>query len=173
VGGACTCVPVNGSTLRELAAFVDADLHLPFSVGAETPSLGPVDVPLYLEASTVGAIADWFSLGWVVLDVVLASLPDQSERATIQLWPEHFDAATSVMLPRKESANIGFSPGDGFESDPCVYIGPWSEKRPGDQAFWNAPFGAVRRLSEVRDSPDPAAFCRQFLAEGLERLASS
>jgi hypothetical protein len=159
--------------LRELAAFVDADLDRPFSVGAETPTLGPLEVPLDLEESTVAAIADWFSLGWEVLDDVLASLPDQSERATIQLWPEHFDAATTVTIPGTDSANLGFSPGDGFDSEPYVYIGPQSAKRPGDQAFWNAPFGAMRRRSEVRDSPDPAAFCRQFLSQGLDVLASS
>ena len=173
VGGECRCIPVNGSTLRQLAVFVDADVDQPFSVGAETPTLGAVDVPLDLDAPTVKAIADWFSLGWAVLDEVIASLPDGSEKATIQLWPEHFDAATTVTLPGTESANLGFSPGDGFESEPYLYIGPRSTRRPGDDAFWNAPFGALRRLSEVRDSPDPAAFCRQFLARGLDFLVSS
>lgn len=173
VGGEYTCVPVNGSTLRELAAFVDTDLGQPFSVGAETPTLGPIDAPLGLDASTVDEIADWFSLGWKVLDDVLASLPDQSERTTIQLWPEHFDAATTVTLPRTEPANLGFSPGDEFESEPYVYIGSSGANRPGDKAFWNAPFGAMRRLSQVRDSSDSVAFCRQFLAEGLDFLASS
>ena len=43
-------------------------------------------------------IEDWFGLAWRVLDDVLASLPADTEVTTIQLWPEHFDAATTVTV---------------------------------------------------------------------------
>jgi hypothetical protein len=172
VGSTLTLMPVNGSTLRDLARFVDADLDVPFSAGDDTPPMGPVDVPLDVVSLVAASIEDWFSLAWLVLDDVLASLSPLTAATTIQLWPEHFDAATTVTLAPAQPVNLGFSPGDGFESEPYVYVGPWDPARPGDPRFWNAPFGAVRRRDEVLGAPDPAAFCRQFLTDGL-RLASS
>jgi hypothetical protein len=172
VGADTTSLALNGSTLRLLGNFVDVHLDEPFSVGADTPVLGDLDAPLALEPATVDAIADWFALAWHVLDDVLGSLPDGAGATTIQLWPEHFDAATTVTVPRAEPVNLGFSPGDGFEAEPYVYVGPWSGERPGDPGFWNVPFGAMRGRSAVRASPDPAAFCFRFLTEGL-RLATS
>ena len=172
VGGTSTYVPLQGSTLKELADFVDVDLDEPFSCGAATPPLGPVGEPFEIVSAAATQIADWFALAWLVLDRILVSLPGQSEFATIQLWPEHFDAATTVTLPSAEPVNLGFSPGDSLENEPYVYVGPWSTQRPGDPGFWNVPFGAMRRQSEVRTSPDAVEFCRQFLIEGLH-LATS
>jgi hypothetical protein len=171
VGGLSTRVSINGSTLRDLADFVEADLDAPFSCGADTPALGPVDVPFDLVVATATEISDWFALGWTVLDDVLGTLPPGSEATTIQLWPEHFDAATTVTVPSGQPVNLGFSPGDGFESEPYLYVGPTGAERPGDPTFWNAPFGAVRRRSQTKGSPNTPEFCRQFLRQGLD-LAS-
>jgi hypothetical protein len=173
VGATSTSMPMNGSTLRHRATFVEADLDEPFSCGADTPLLGPVDMPLELAPPAVTEIADWFTLAWRVLDDVVLSLLEQCEVATIQLWPEHFDAATTVKLPRGEPVNLGFSPGDAFESEPYLYVGPWGGERPGDPSFWNAPFGAVLRRSELDDSLDRAEPCHRFLAHGLDLVASS
>jgi hypothetical protein len=76
------------------------------------------------------------------------------------LWPEHFDIGITV-----GEVNYGISPGDSFLGVPYVYVGPW---RPGDVtgAFWNAPFGAARPMSDFTD----AAAVLEFLREG-ERLA--
>lgn len=75
--------------------------------------------------------------------------------ATIQLWPEHFDAATTVTLPSMEPVDLGFSPGDGFESEPYLSVGPWGAARPGDPRFWNVPFGSMRRHSDVNSATHP------------------
>jgi hypothetical protein len=173
LGGSCTRMPVNGSTLRDLAGFVDADVDTPFSVGADTPPLGDVDAPLDLAPEDVRVMADWFALAWRVLDEVVATVPDRSEVATIQLWPEHFDAATTVKVPSAEPVNLGFSPGDKFESEPYLYVGPWGTDRRGPESFWNVPFGAMRRRSEVVDSSDTVDFCRQFLSDGLHLATST
>ncbi|HLN43387.1 MAG TPA: hypothetical protein VK215_13090 [Acidimicrobiales bacterium] len=172
VGGTCTRMPVDGSTLRELAAFTDADLDEPFSCGPDTPPLGPVDVAFRLAKQTAAEIADWFALAWRVLDDVLTSLPGDVEVATIQLWPEHFDAATTVTQPGSDAVNLGFSPGDASESEPYLYVGPWGGGRPGDPGFWNVPFGAMRRRSELPDGVDRAESCRRFLETGLGLVAS-
>ena len=173
VGGTCTRMSVEGSTLGELASFVEVDLNEPFSCGPDTPPLGPVDVGIQLAPRTVTEIADWFALAWCVLDDVLSSVPNDGEVATIQLWPEHFDAATTVKLPGSDGVNLGFSPGDGFESEPYLYVGPWGRGRPGDPGFWNVPFGAMRRRSELPDGIDRAESCRRFLETGLGMVASS
>jgi hypothetical protein len=173
VGAKTSTMPMHGATLRQLARFVEVDLDEPFSSGADSPPVGDVDEPLELAPAAVAEIADWFALAWLVLDDVVASLPEHSEVATTQLWPEHFDAATTVTLPSAEPVNLGFSPGDTFESEPYLYVGPWSPARPGDPAFWNAPFGAVRRRSEVLGGPDLVEPCRRFLSQGLELATSS
>lgn len=59
------------------------------------------------------------------------------------VWPEHLDVAIV-----RDAVNYGVSPGDGFEPWPYAYVGP-HEPRTG--AFWNAPFGAARRLSELTE----------------------
>jgi len=173
VGGSCTSLPVDGSTLRELSTFADVDLDEPFSCGPDTPPLGPVEVALVLDPHTVTEIAAWFALAWRVLDEVLTSRPDGGELSTIQLWPEHFDAATTVKTPGSDAVNLGFSPGDAFESEPYLYVGPWGEARPGDPGFWNVPFGAMRRRSELPRRSDSAASCVGFLETGLRLVAST
>jgi len=172
VAGECSRVRIEGTTLEEIAALVDADLSTGFDCGADAPPLGRTDLPLHWPEHAVRTILDWFGLGWRVLDSVVASQPVGVTSATIQLWPEHFDAATTLTLPTGQKVNLGFSPGDGYEPEPYVYAGPWSDARPGDAAFWNAPFGALRRYAEVSGAHDPEAECRRFLEEGVRRVAT-
>jgi len=167
VGGSASRTSVKGSTLRELAGFVGVDLGKPFSSGEETPPVGDVDAPIELSDEGSKTISDWFAFGWGVLDTVLAALPERSEVSTIQLWPEHFDAATTVTAPGADPVNLGFSPGDSFEQEPYLYVGPWGAERPGDVSFWNAPFGAVRTRAEMLEASDPSRSCERFLATGL------
>ena len=170
-GGESTRTPLCGSTLRELGRFAHVDLGTAFSAGTDTPVLGDVDESLDLPAQETAVISGWFALAWDVLDGVLDSLPSGSTGTTIQLWPEHFDAATTVTLGSSARVNLGFSPGDGFEAEPYVYIGPWGEERPADPSFWNAPFGATFCRSQLLGEADPAASCRAFIDRGLQLLS--
>ncbi len=172
VAGECRRAGIEGATLEGLAALVDADLRIPFDCGADGPPLGRTDLPLEWPEGAVRTILDWFGLGWRVLDTVVASQPVGVTSATIQLWPEHFDAATTLTFPTGAKVNLGVSPGDGYEPEPYVYVGPWSDARPGDAAFWNAPFGALRRSAEVSTAADPEAECLRFLAEGVQLVAT-
>jgi hypothetical protein len=62
----------------------------------------------------------------------------------------------------------GASPGDGICAEPHLYVGPWTTDRPRDSEFWNAPFGAMRRASEL--GADVASEASAFPLDGLRRL---
>jgi len=166
VGGDVSAMGLAGATLRELAAFAGADIDAPFAAGADTPPIGDPDLPLGMDPATVHGLEEWFATGWAALDAVLASLPAGAGATTIQLWPEHFDAGTTVTLPSGERVNLGASPGDDYLDGPYAYVGPWGDRR-GDPAFWNAPFGAARARTEL----DTVEAVADFLRTGL-RLAA-
>lgn len=169
-GDSVRTMRIAGSTLRDLASFVGADIDAGFSVGSETPAVGDPDEPLGLDGGTAAVIAEWFGLGSAVLDTYVGVLGTGAEAATAQLWPEHFDLGTNVTVGKGRRANAGFSAGDGFEPEPYTYFGPWGEERPGDPSFWNAPFGAVLRRHEVVAAEDPADRVVAFLREGNRLL---
>jgi len=173
VGATSTWMHLDGSTLRALASFAGTDIDAPFGCGPDTPAVGDPDEPLALAEAGVAGLTEWFALAWRVLDGVVGGAGDDVRAATVQLWPEHFDAATTVTLPGGASVNLGFSPGDGFEAEPYAYVGPWEPARPGDPAFWNAPFGASRRRSELAASgTDVARTSAAFLTTGLALMSA-
>ena len=165
---------LNGSTLRHLArlrrrghrrALQRRRRHAADRDRSTRPSTS--------SRSTRRGIEDWFALAWLVLDDVLASLRPATEATTIQLWPEHFDAATTVTLGRRRSPSTWVShPATASRANPMSMWARGARPGPATRRFWNVPFGAMRRRSEVLAAPDPAAFCRQFLTDGL-RLATS
>ncbi|HEV3227251.1 MAG TPA: hypothetical protein VGZ52_10460 [Acidimicrobiales bacterium] len=166
--GKAAGIGLVGSSLADLARFADVDLSAPFAAGDDTPALGPVDQPLPIDAADLRVISDWFDLGWRVLDAAAAGARDAM---AVQLWPEHFDAGTSVRVGPgdEERCNLGASPGDAYSDEPYLYLGPWSPDRPDDSAYWNAPFGAVLRRGDLT-TPDPYAAGLEFFRHGLELL---
>lgn len=161
--------PVVITTLRAAAEFVGVELSADPGVGHDLPPYTP-DVDLAVDGSASLALGAWYSFGQRVLD----ELGDGSVGGTIseaQLWPEHFDLAVTVALDASAEVNVGFSPGDGFEPEPYVYVGPHStdELR---AAYWNAPFGACLRYGVLTATDDPARAALDFIVEGLDRLGS-
>lgn len=159
-----------GSTLAELAAFAGCDLAAEFSAGSDAPEVGDADASIQVSLDSCAVIASWFHLGWQVLDQTLKAQPKNAEPATIQLWPEHFDAGTHVGIANGTRVNLGASPGDASINEPYLYIGPWADDRPGDPAFWNASFGAVLTRSEMLAGLDPAGKGVEFIKSGLALL---
>jgi hypothetical protein len=94
------------------------------------------DDALDVDPLAVSVLAAAFADG----DSALARFAPEAERV---LWPEHFDIGITV-----DEVNYGVSPGDSYSARPYAYVGPWN--RP-DGAFWNAPFGAARVLTEFAD----------------------
>lgn len=169
-GGRASTMPLNGATLADLAAFAGVDLTTPFDAGSDTPSVGDVHAALSVDATEAARLADWLHFGWRALDTAIAPAPDAM---AIQLWPEHFDAGTSVAVGESgtDRCNLGASPGDAFSDEPYLYVGPWSDRRPGDAEFWNAPFGAVLRRHAAVAAADPFAAAVEFLTTGLSLLS--
>jgi hypothetical protein len=159
-----------GATLAAAAELAEVDLLAAFSVGHDTPPVGDPAAPLAIADDGAAALAAWSALGWAVLDAVTGAVAVESP-TSIQLWPEHFDAGCDVGVGGRR-VNLGASPGDGFSAEPYLYIGPWEPDRPGDPAFWNAPFGAVVGYEELRRSPDPLGAGLGFLRRGIELLAT-
>ena len=166
--GHSSTIPMHGATLADLAAFAGVDLSAPFEAGSDTPAMRDPHAPLSVDAADVAVLADWWHLGWRVLDTAIAAATDAT---AIQLWPEHFDAGTSVAISEGERCNLGASPGDGFSDEPYLYLGPWSADRPGEASDWNAPFGAVVRRGELLAAGDPFAAGVDFLRRGLALLS--
>jgi hypothetical protein len=122
----------------------------------------PRDEPLTLDARAAGEVATVLGVGAAALDRLRGELADASA-TIVQLWPEHFDAATTIA-----EVNFGVSPGDDDHPLPYLYVGPWSPPSP-DGAYWNEPFGASRTV-DARTTVDDAL---AFFHEGRRRAAEA
>lgn len=165
-----TSLDLASATLADAATVAEVDLVAPFEAGHDTPPLGDPSAPLDVDPAAADALAEWFSFGWATLDTTLAALGPAAEPTVVQLWPEHFDAAVDVATAPGNRVNLGASPGDGFSGQPYLYVGPWEPERPGDPAYWNAPFGAVLTYDQLLGAADPAPLAVAFLARGVELL---
>jgi len=171
IGDRAVFVPADGASLDELARAVGVDLASGFDAGRDTPAIGDPDEPLALPADAVTALGEWWLLGWQAIDTVVGELGPGAEPSVTRLWPEHFDAAADVAAAPDRRANLGASPGDGYQSQPYLYVGPWQVARPGPPGYWNAPFGSVLTRAELEISGDPVGAACDFLREGVRRLA--
>lgn len=174
-GGSHTrAVVIDGATLAELAVVAEVDLDADLDVGHDTPPLGDTDVALAVDVAAARALSAWYTVVGEALDAVVVARPDASASA-IQLWPEHFDIALDAAFdpdaPDVRRVNLGGSPGDGFHADPYAYVGPWTDDRPGDGNFWNAPFGATLGYGELAAADDPVDAVTAFFLRGYDRLA--
>jgi hypothetical protein len=163
-------VAIAGATLARLAAVAGVDLRRPLDVGHDTPPVGDPDAVITVDAGAAHELAGWYRDVTAMLDGFVAAVPDGAETTLPRLWPEHFDVAVEAQATPARRVNLGGSPGDGFCDEPYLYVGPWTADRPGDPGFWNAPFGAVRRRSELADDDDPVTAGIAFLLDGYGRL---
>jgi hypothetical protein len=169
-------IAIDGSSLAELAAFAEVNLSAEFWAGNDTPPVGDVDEPIALHEASALLIVDWYAIAAQALDRLVAAAPAFAAPSLVQLWPEHFDVALDMAfdadLPTARRVNVGGSPGDGFHSAPYLYVGPWTDDRPGDATYWNAPFGAVVGYEAIAARPDPVDAAFEFFRTGLDHLTS-
>jgi hypothetical protein len=167
--GTTRVMAVDGASLRELATFAGVDLDSAFRVGKDTVALRDPDARLRVDGGWVELIGDWFALGSRIIDAVLAEGGAALDPGRARIWPEHFDLGADVATPGGR-VNLGASAGDGYHERPYLYVGPWEAARPGDPAYWNAPFGAVLGDAAVLAAPDPVARGVEFILDGLARF---
>lgn len=172
-GARTTSLDLVTATLDDAATLGGVDLRAPFSAGHDTPAVGDTRAPMRVDAPSADVLADWFRFGWAVLDAAVATLGPDAEPSVVQLWPEHFDAGCDVAATPDRRVNLGASPSDSFSPQPYLYVGPWDAERPGDPAYWNAPFGAVLTYDQLVASADPVAVAIAFLRRGVELLRIS
>ena len=175
-GASTAARAIDGASLTDLAAHAQVDLGADLYVGHDTPPLGDTDESLSIDGAAAAVLGDWYAVVGAALDRAAAVLGEAASPSLVQLWPEHFDVAIDVAYdasaPTEKRANLGGSPGDGFHDEPYVYVGPWTADRPGDQTFWNAPFGAIVGYGTLAESDDPVGTIADFFVDGVRRLGA-
>ena len=126
---------------------------------------------LRMDAAAAEFLGHWFGFAASVLEELRADVSHAYAASRVQLWPEHFDLAVDMGNDSMGTrANYGASPGDSAHPEPYLYVGPWSDRRPGDPAFWNEPFGASMPLAEIVTAPNQRNAALAFLRHGRELL---
>jgi len=143
-------IAVDGLTFEEAARRLGLEAGALDDVYHDGPGVGPSET-IRLDPEAVRVLEEAFAAG----EGALAAFRPDLERV---LWPEHFDVAITA-----EGVNYGVSPGDSFHASPYAYVGP-HEPRSGE--FWNAPFGAVRAISDLGG----ADVVRAFFEAGRARV---
>src|SRR3954453_11225801 len=132
-------------TVRHAATFLGIEPQPDPGVGGDLPPYRP-DAPLNVDAAASLALGAWYAFGQRALDRLTLEVEGSVSEA--QLWPEHFDLAVTIDLHGGPQADVGFSPGDTFHTDPYVYVSPHDREGLKDP-YWNAPFGAYLRYAEL------------------------
>ena len=135
-------IPLSGKSFAELAESVGVKASDLSDVYKSGPGLTPAD-QANADPDTAAWICQCFSIG----DKALRLLAEEQQPI---LWPEHFDVGVTIA-----EVNYGVSPGDDFEPEPYAYVGPWNTR---SGPFWNAPFGAFRRMRELQSADAVLAF---------------
>ena len=140
-----------------------ADLRQFLSVQEDLPFPGParwdLERPLTLVDTHTDFLGDLFGFATSVLEEWRYQRTNE-EPSRLQIWPEHFDAATDLG-PSGQRANYGASPGDELHPLPYFYVGPW-EHRSG--SIWNEPSfgGASLSYSDLVAASDQRAAALEF-----------
>ena len=142
-------VAVAGLSFADAASAVGLTAHPLDDVYHDGPHVAPDEI-VVLEPAHVALLEEALAQG----DAALRAFSPDTEPI---LWPEHFDVAITL-----DAVNYGVSPGDGYHDTPYAYVGP-HEVPSG--AFWNAPFGAARPLTELVGVPSVVAFFEQGARE--------
>jgi len=148
------------TTVRTAADFAGTEPGFPWTKHPPGTVYVP-DALLDLDVGAARLLADWFTLGDLALRALAATL-SPGEELTPQVFPEHLDLAITMA-----EVNYGVSPGDDVIPAPYLYVGPFGGRPTGNEAFWNASFGAFTTIDDVPTAADALVF---FL-EGHHRLA--
>jgi len=152
VGNSAERVALTGRSYAELATAAGVEAGAPADLYSDGSGVQPGE-PIVLDATAAETIQRAFADG----DRALRLLAPDVEPV---LWPEHFDVAITL-----REVNYGVSPGDGYLAEPYAYVGPHQPRR---GSFWNAPFGAARRVAALGDADAILAFFREGRSRASE-----
>ena len=141
------------TTIRAAASFAGITPGAPTQVYRPATPLD-LDQPLLIDPAAARMLADWYGLGAQDMSRFATDIPDEQPSAAA-LWPEHFDLGITA-----GAVNYGASPGDSYCPVPYLYASPHDGPPPGDQAFWNTQFGAIRTIEQIGTAAQAAAFFR-------------
>lgn len=161
------------STVREAVEFLGHQFEEEWYTDFHDP-LDPIhpDEELSIDPEATRALGRWFAFAWVVLEELRAHGGPDDDISEVQLWPEHFDAATELGDAEKgQRASFGASPGDGAHPEPYIYVSAWSEIDRSN-SYWNDETfnGASLPYQELLASDDPVGTALDFLLEGYRIL---
>lgn len=163
------------STVREAARFFGIDYEEDWYSHFHDPlkPIGP-DRLLSVDDVAARALGQWFHFGFTVLEEVRAEGGPGAKPSQVQLWPEHFDAATELGDEGAgRRASYGASPGDADHAEPYVYVAPWGEVDRSDPYWSDASFGgASLSYAALRRADDPVGRAVAFLWEGYQLIES-
>ena len=150
-------VDIDGRTAAEVAAALGVTPRPLNDLYTGGPNV-PADEVLHVEDEAAARLADAFAVGNEALS---AFAPGEQP----VIWPEHFDIGITV-----GKVNYGLSPGDDWSPTPYAYVGPWSVPA---GAFWDAPFGATRPVTEETTVEQVVAFFREGRSAAAQAQASA
>lgn len=162
------------TSVREAAGFLGNDYDPDWFTDFGDPLVATDPYrALTIDAEATDAIGAWLGFAWAVLGELKTHAEPGDEVSEIQLWPEHFDAATELGDSEKgQRASFGFSPGDEAHPEPYIYVSAWSEIDRGID-YWNDGAFDGSSLSYSQLTDDPQAQALAFLLEGHRLLHSS
>jgi len=169
-GDRSTTTPIT--TIAAAAAAAGIEPGAPTDVYTPTTSIA-VDAPLPIDDAAAELLASWLETTWDALETLRREAPAGLQAVDVQLWPEHFDAATELGdEERGTRGTFGTSPGDGQHPTPYLYVTHWSDVP--DDPFWNdtAFAGASLTYQEVASAPDPGDAILSFFQRGVEVLTA-
>lgn len=157
------------TTLRSAAEFLGGKYEVDWypDFGDPLPPSDP-DTVLAVDVEGIKAVADWFAFGYEVLGRLQGYGVPEDEVSEIQIWPEHFDAATEMGSEgRGQRASYGASPGDAAHAEPYVYVAAWGTID-RSHGYWNDHTfnGASLDYRVLLDEVDPVTTALVFLLEG-------
>ncbi|MGH8873046.1 MAG: hypothetical protein ACRDWS_13870 [Acidimicrobiia bacterium] len=137
------------------------------------PAMNP-DGPLKVGEPPGKALGDWYRFGFDVLEELRGHGTETDEVSEVQLWPEHFDAATELgSSDHGRRATYGASPGDKGHLEPYLYVSAWSDI---DRAnlYWNDRHfnGASLPFITLLEAEDQTRVALDFFLQGYRILRS-
>ncbi len=126
------------------------------------------DLPLAVDPVATEALGSWYGFAWDVLESLRGHAVAGDDPSEVQLWPEHFDAATELGDYEKgQRASYGASPGDDNHPEPYLYVSAWSEIDRSNP-YWNDEFfnGSSLSYRNLLESDDPEAPGLEFFLAG-------